>query len=47
MKDLCSSLLSGVCLGTATLSAIFTGAASSETVSVSSLADLGAAFRDS
>ena len=43
MKDLCSSLLSGVCLGIATLSAIFTGAASSETVNVSSLADLGAA----
>jgi hypothetical protein len=42
MKDLCSSLLSGVCLGIATLSAIFTGAASSETVNVSSLADLGA-----
>ena len=42
MKDLCSFLLSGVCLGTATLSAIFTGVASSETVSVSSLADLGA-----
>ena len=42
MKDLCSFLLSGVCLGTATLSAIFTGAASSETVNVSSLADLGA-----
>ena len=43
MKDLCSSLLSGVCLGIATLSAIFTGAASSGTVNVSSLADLGAA----
>jgi hypothetical protein len=42
MKNLCSSLLSGVCLGIATLSAIFTGAASSETVNVSSLADLGA-----
>ena len=42
MKDLCSFLLSGVCLGTATLSAIFTGVASSETVSVSSLADLEA-----
>ena len=42
MKDLCSFLLSGVCLGIATLSAIFTGAASSETVNVSSLADLGA-----
>ena len=42
MKDLCSSFLSGVRLGAATLSAILTGAASSETVSVGSLADLGA-----
>ena len=42
MKDLCSSFLSGVRLGAVTLSAILTGAASSETVSVSSLADLGA-----
>ena len=42
MKHFCSSVLSGVRLGTATLSAIFTGAALSETVSVSSLADLGA-----
>ena len=38
----CSSVLSGIRLGIATLSAIFTGAASSETVSVGSLADLGA-----
>jgi len=42
MKDLCSAFLSGVCLGTATLSAFLTGAALSETVSVGSLADLGA-----
>ena len=42
MKDLCSSFLSGVRLGAVTLSAILTGAASSETVSVGSLADLGA-----
>ena len=41
MKDLCSAFLSGVCLGTATLSAFLTGAALSETVSVGSLADLG------
>ena len=42
MKKFCSSVLSGVRLGAATLSAILTGAASSETVSVGSLADLGA-----
>ena len=42
MKDLCSSFLSGVRLGAVTLSAILTGSASSETVSVGSLADLGA-----
>ena len=42
MKDLCSSFLSGVRLGAVTLSAILTGAALSETVSVGSLADLGA-----
>ena len=41
MKDICSSLLSAVCLGTSALSAFLTGAASSETVSVSALADLG------
>ena len=42
MNHFCSSVLSGVRLGAATLSAILTGAAISETVSVSSLADLGA-----
>ena len=43
MKKFCSSVLFGVRLGgAATLSAILTGAASSETVSVGSLADLGA-----
>ena len=42
MKNFYSSVLSGIRLGTATLSAILTGAASSETVSVGSLADLGA-----
>ena len=42
MKSRSPSVLSGIRLGTATLSAILTGAASSETVSVGSLADLGA-----
>ena len=42
MKKFYSSVRSGVRLGAVTLSAILTGAASSETVSVGSLADLGA-----
>lgn len=41
MKDMKSPVLSGACLGTTILSSILTGAASSETVSVTSLADLG------
>ena len=42
MKKFYCSVRSGVRLGAVTLSAILTGAASSETVSVGSLADLGA-----